>query len=614
MGNREKVKTEIKEWARKHLGPEFSFREHQVETICDIIMNILNKEHHTHVIEAPTGSGKSLLCIASAGVLSQYYKIKSFILCSDLYLFSQYEDFIKKYHLDYGALKGQTGNYYCDINGEDMRNAECRIANVSWSKIIGDHADDRDVLGFNCAKYCTYVQARYKALMSNVTVMTYQLYFYMINVVAETAKTPVFRRRGVIFCDECHNIPSLIQQHYSINVCESDVEQLGAIWKYTTQNTDLFSEKTALPYKTLKELERTFYKYWSVFKSEDENADYEGICNYAKFIDGFLDAVNAMELELSERKWKRRSKKSPKRDIEQYKLTSWYKNYCCHLHDFQTAITESGPAYLVKKHNFPTNDEAEFSVSFSCAKEDYMCWKYLLNTAPNNVLLSATVGMHESFDSNIGVRFGKDHKSFLQRIPSTFDFSNSPVFINSEYKMSYKTKDTAFPKIQNLTYTIIRKYKGFRGIIQTGSYANTKEIYTNAPADIKKRLKLYNMSKEKDWAIEEHKTNNDDVLIGPTLLEGIDLPGDLCRFIIIAKVPYPNLSDKLVKAKMRLFPMWYNSETANHIIQGIGRGNRFPQDWCVTYILDGCFNFLYMNTKKQFPPELQDRFKHIKAI
>ncbi len=613
---KEKVEKEIKDWATKHLGPNFSFREHQVETICDIIMNVLNKEHHTHVIEAPTGSGKSLLCIVSAGVLSEYYKINSYILCSDLYLFSQYEDFINKHNLCYGALKGQTGNYYCDINGEDIRNAECRIASVSWSRIIGNDPpryDSHDTREFMCAKYCVYAQARYKALNSSVTVMTYQLYFYMINVVGQESKKAPFSRRDVIFCDECHNIPSLVQQQYSITVCESDVKQLGAIWKHTTQNQDMFSEKK-LPYKTLKSLENTFYKYWSIFKSEDERSDYEGICDYIGFIDSFVDVITNIEGKLAERKMKCGSRKSPKRDIELYKLTSWYRNYCCHLHDFQTAITESGPAYLVKKHNLPTNDESEFSVSFSCAKEDYMCWKYLLNTAPHNVLLSATVGMHEAFDSNIGMRFCKDNKSFMQRIPSTFDFSNSPVLINSEYKMSYKTKDIAFPKIQNIIYTIVRKYKGFRGLIQTGSYLNAKIIYDNAPADIKSRLRLYNTSKEKDWAIEEHKNNNDDVLIGPTLIEGIDLPGDLCRFIIIGKVPYPNLSDKLVKTKMRLFPKWYNSETANHIIQGIGRGNRFPDDWCVTYILDGCFNFLYMNTKKQFPPELQNRFRYIKTI
>ena len=60
---------------------------------------------------------------------------------------------------------------------------------------------------------------------------------------------------------------------------------------------------------------------------------------------------------------------------------------------------------------------------------------------------------------------------------------------------------------------------------------------------------------------------------------------------------------------MELFPYWYNSETSNHIIQGIGRGNRHQNDWCITYILDGCFGQLYKSTNEQYSKELKDRIK-----
>ena len=109
--------------------------------------------------------------------------------------------------------------------------------------------------------------------------------------------------------------------------------------------------------------------------------------------------------------------------------------------------------------------------------------------------------------------------------------------------------------------------------------------------------------------IDFHKLSNDTVLIGPSLNEGIDLPDDMCRFIVIMKVPYPSLTDELVKAKMEIFPYWYNSETSNHIIQGIGRGNRHTNDWCITYILDGCFSTLYKATNEQYSTELQNRIR-----
>ena len=60
---------------------------------------------------------------------------------------------------------------------------------------------------------------------------------------------------------------------------------------------------------------------------------------------------------------------------------------------------------------------------------------------------------------------------------------------------------------------------------------------------------------------------------------------------------------------MKLCPLWYNSKTSNTIIQGIGRGVRNDKDYCTTYILDGCFYNLYVNTKEQYAEELQNRIK-----
>ena len=94
MANPEEIIKNIKTWVSTNLQ-NFEFRPHQLETIYSIINNIVNKNTETTIIEAPTGSGKSLLCLISAGVLYDFYKLQSYILCSDLYLWQQYADFIK---------------------------------------------------------------------------------------------------------------------------------------------------------------------------------------------------------------------------------------------------------------------------------------------------------------------------------------------------------------------------------------------------------------------------------------------------------------------------------------------------------------------------------------
>ena len=75
--NIQELKNHINDWVTEFISPSFNFREHQFETIVDICKNILEGINHTQILEAPTGSGKSLLNIISAGVLAKYYEVRT---------------------------------------------------------------------------------------------------------------------------------------------------------------------------------------------------------------------------------------------------------------------------------------------------------------------------------------------------------------------------------------------------------------------------------------------------------------------------------------------------------------------------------------------------------
>ena len=102
---------------------------------------------------------------------------------------------------------------------------------------------------------------------------------------------------------------------------------------------------------------------------------------------------------------------------------------------------EIGGEYVVRNAAESRNLE-EVVVTFTCVKEDYVVWRFLLNTADNRVLMSATLGGIEAFSENIGVKylekeFNNDDEEILYRvIPSTFDFSKSPIYFLNRYKMS----------------------------------------------------------------------------------------------------------------------------------------------------------------------------------
>lgn len=632
------IETKVKEWVLENIGSNFVFREHQLEAIVNIVSNIVNEKENTHtqIIEAPTGSGKSLIVIISAGVLWDFYKKTSYILCSDLYLWDQYASFIKSHKTindKYGQIKGQTGNYHCLLNNEDIRHSDCRIAKIAWRTLFDRTSAKR--AGYGCARYCEYVKARHKAMVSGITLMTYQLYLYMVNVVSKNSRgQSPFPERDIIFCDECHNIPKLVQSQYSPTIKFADLDKLLLLYRYNQKffMNDLFAKEIYGDDKSLVGVERKedadeltnlneywknekcvlndFDSLWKIMCDEESSKEknLEAINNYVKLVMSFKATVDNIDSSLATKKEKKLS--ISKEDMDNFRLASWWHNYCCSLADFNTAINECGYQYLIKTNSLK-NDTKEIVVTYNCAKEDYMCFNYLLKTSPNRVLLSATVGLKQAFDENLGVRFTEE-ESNLKKIPSTFDFSKSPIYYFSKYKLSYTEKDTSLKCLKPILYNLlINNYKQYKGIIQTASYDLAKEFVKDAPYELRSRLLLYENSLEKTNFIKRHEKSNNTILIGPSLSEGIDLPGDLCRFIIILKVPYASLKDKLVKAKMELFPSWYKADASNTIIQGIGRGNRSKDDWCVTYIVDGCFGQLYAATKEQYPKELQDRIKVI---
>ena len=615
--NKISIENNVKDWVANYIEEEFEFREHQFECIVNVIKSILDNPESNYICEAPTGSGKSLINIISAGVLAEYYNMTSYILVSDLFLWEQYDKFIQDHKkLHFGSIKGQTGNYTCALNKEDIRNADCKMAGISWGAMFNPATINK--YGYDCAYKCKYLKARKKAVNAKVCLMTYQLFLFMMNnpTFNSDGKNQIFATHDIIFCDECHNIPDIVQNQYSPCIKEEDFEKLDQlfVWGSDGESPDLFNSGCnyeILGYYNRNSLQEKLKELWKQFIKENASKydDVKAMLTYKNILLGISEIATDATAYISNKKLN----KMPvsKDDIKLFKLCTWFQNYCCFWSDFNTAISEAGEEYLIKDICV-TNVDGHLSVSFRCTKEDYMIYKYLLSRAPAKVLLSATIGGIDAYKENMGFRYLSNKEVEFEIIPSTFDFSKSPIHFLNKFKMSFREKETSFQYLKKVIYSICEtKFGDQRGMIQTGSYAFAKQLYNDAPLNVKQRMLLYNGSREKTTCIKIHELSDNTILVGPSLNEGIDLPGELCRFIIIMKVPYPSLADKLVKEKMKLFPLWYNATTSNDIIQGIGRGVRFDGDWCVSYILDACFWKLYLETQDQYSNEFKNRLNII---
>lgn len=98
---------------------------------------------------------------------------------------------------------------------------------------------------------------------------------------------------------------------------------------------------------------------------------------------------------------------------------------------------------------------------------------------------------------------------------------------------------------------------------------------------------LHNSKDNKGDIIDKFKKRG-GLLLGAGMAEGIDLPGDFCRLIIIPLLLYPNRGDQAVIKRLAMpnGQFWYGLETLCTFIQQVGRGVRGRDDACKTVVFD----------------------------
>lgn len=104
------------------------------------------------------------------------------------------------------------------------------------------------------------------------------------------------------------------------------------------------------------------------------------------------------------------------------------------------------------------------------------------------------------------------------------------------------------------------------------------------------------------------------VLVAANLTEGWDGRDDLCRFVIMPKVPFPNLGDKRTKIRMQEDARSFDHKALVAIVQGAGRGVRHREDYCDTWILDKAWQMLFSKRRDWLPQSFVDAYHHKVAL
>ena len=561
----------------KLFGENFSFRKGQREVIEQIIVAYLENPESTVVIDAPTGTGKSLIAMWSAYVLKEMGK-RGYLVTSDLALQDQYEKDFKRLNLNWPSIRG-VDNYECFVNGLPFSLGDCKMKGLGY-----EQAEQ-----LSCYGHCGYLQNRKRAIEQPIALLNYSFWLIQRNYVQtrmdEQEREAPFKKRDFVFFDEAHKVDEIVQNHFTARVDESVIDRVVYLNRFISRHNIPAETQTKNRLQSVLHDLMTIKERKPLFKAIQ---DFRSIaCTYRA----------AQDIAKKTAKKRFGQKTIPSDWASAFTAFDRLKDVYCKFDDYSDLIKDVGLEAMVI-------DQREDEARFTCVEEAKMIQKYLHEQAGFKVFMSATIGDPRAYARIMGIKGAR----FI-RMDNTFNFDKSPVIFVNRHRLSYRERENSLPKVVKILDQIIKKHKGQRGIIHTGSYQFTNYIKQNSMHTF--RLMDYAGSKEKAETLELFEQKEDAIIMGPSLLEGLDLKDGMSRFQIFFKVPYPSLSDPLIKAKLNISSEWYDWKTGISIMQGVGRSVRSEDDWAITYVIDASFMSL-INKPDFFPPSFKERIKILK--
>lgn len=223
------------------------------------------------------------------------------------------------------------------------------------------------------------------------------------------------------------------------------------------------------------------------------------------------------------------------------------------------------------------------------------------------VFMSATVDK-AGFCENMGI--DPNDVAFVDAPKSPFPAEHRRVEMLNVRQLSYRSTQEDELAVVRAIDGILDRYPDQRGLILTSSIPRCYKIVMSLSRQNARRVRICHSrnrdGKTQNEILADHAADPAGVLLSSSLWEGVDLKDDLSRFQIIAKIPYPSYVEKRVQAKMKRFPLWYQSQTLTKLLQGLGRSVRSEDDWADTYVLDKAINTILYRARGMVPMSYRD--------
>ena len=567
-----------------------------INSVYAILKGLFIENKQYAVIEAPTGSGKTIIGFVLFFCV-QYLKNKSlndientvarpinthptaYFLTSNKLLQEQINSDLDRFDFRYYIAQLKGGDNYSCLYDKTLtyKTRPCK----------GYSTKDKEthICYSKCYLECPYNVARLEASQSACTVLNYA---YFLNVMRSEFK-PFFNTRELTICDEAHLIPDIVCNIFNFEFTQYFANQFYKLLQELELNFGSTEELTKC--KTVVML------LFDLFKFQIHNAN--SIIAYYINAQALRESWNAVdkskytsyEVRISD-------------NIERLEELLQTKN------DFDNLLKRPKDIY-VESELIAENKELNAKVYKHVVKdlsEADMVRNNMLSKLEKAVFMSATLGDIDEYAQLMGL---PENSYVGLRLPSTFNWEKSPIYNCNSGWLNYNNFQSNIDKIiMDCLKICIEYHPKEKGIIHTSTFNISKLLQDKIAMGLvpePSRFLFYNTTDEKEKCVEfMRKSNQPLILVGPSLYEGLDLKDDLGRFNILIKVPYAQMSD-YVKKKTERFPFWYNRVTKEKIVQAIGRTNRHVEDYSKVYLLDSCFQKIIFETNDVIVSRLKNK-------
>lgn len=583
-----------------------------INTTYSILKTMFIDDKKYVILEAPTGSGKTILGFMTYFCVEYLMRKKSgydmdnypvgYYLTSAKILQEQIDNDIVRFGFQskMKILKG-VANYDCIYEtsrlkkpyGVDKNGNEITRISYADRPCKGMDAKQRRMSQYaECNDYCPYRLERTEASEKSLTVLNYA---YFLNIM-RSENNPFFGERYLTISDEAHLIPGIVTNIFNFEFTQFILNQTHKLMMELQINYSKYVE--------LDNILNVLNKCFSVFTSPLTNVaplkqyfiNLDLIYSDLLFLKGLFEKNNSKHYSTLLVK-----------NIERYEELLQNKEI---FHD----LLENRPSDIffesekIGEYNIPGSYEPQgvYKHIIKDLNESNMVKNFFLKKTNKTLLMSATLGNIEEYAQLMGI---ESHEYGGLRLPHTFDFSKSPIYICKSGWLNYANFNNNIDKVLLDTLKVCNHlHPNEKGVIHTSTFKIQqllKAKVQDGTVTDSKRFLFYKNAMEKEEFVEKLKNSNFPyIIVGPSLYEGIDLKDDYGRLNILIKVPYGALDD-YTKLKMKRYPFWYKRVTIEKIIQSIGRTNRHTDDYSYVYVMDSLFDNMMYETNNSIVDRLE---------